>query len=188
MYVVSILSVVCALSLFSTVESSACTDGMQAGRQKAEGMWRGSYRSDCNQMNTYINVVTNIFVGGSSTYEKSFNDCANIEIDKVVEEVKGECMTPHYCDEAGKEAAATIIALYTAEDCVISNVFASPTDSHIEDKCRQFATEYCETHIPEAYEEFYGMATCKTFGPHLSWSELSMLQADCAGAVDNLIG
>jgi len=162
-----------------------CDDRKQQGRIAAEALYMKKYDGQCDKID-YFEVEARDLLGCGELTMEAFNDCACIEISAVTAEKKEECLNPHYCNEAGKEAAAIIVADYTAPYCTI-NTFSSKTNLSIEERCRDYAIRSCKGHIPDAYEELLEMSECKGIDPELDWVIYDELEKKCRKTVDRLI-
>merc|ERR1712176_1127380 len=91
------------------------------------------------------------------------------------------------CYESGKEAAANVVAVYTAPYCQV-NIFASPEiNLSIDVQCRAAAIESCKLNIPEAYKEILEMSECSDIDDELDPITKESLQSECEETVDAFI-
>merc|ERR1712008_20376 len=126
-----------------------------------ESLWKDTYKSDCSKVGDWADVVDGMFKGGNNSEEKSFNKCARVEAEKVVKEKMEECLTPLYCAYQGKEAAAIVMAIYTAPYCVVKKSKAKVQEEpSIEKMCKDYAIASCKTYLPEAYEKIKKISKC----------------------------
>merc|ERR1719148_52233 len=158
------------------------------GRNMPESLWRDSYNSDCSLVRTWADDVDGMFEGGGPA-EKSYNKCAKIEAEKVVDEKIEGCLTPEHCANEGKEAAAVIMAIYTAPFCTVNgiSVTSAKEPPTIEKKCKEYAISSCKTYLPQAYQDVLDISTCSDDMEDLSsWDLLEELEKECHDMVEDL--
>merc|ERR1712107_955900 len=106
-----------------------------SGRMDTYSLWIDGFDSDCTYVENFVDEVNSMYQG-----DDTFSKCAKIEADKVLEEVIKDCsfniLTPEYCAAQGKEAAAIIMAIYTADFCAVKNKKKTETEPpSIEEMC-----------------------------------------------------
>jgi len=95
--------------------------------------------------------------------------------------------TDQECYESGKEAAANVVAVYTAPYCTV-NIFASPkVKLSIEEQCRGAAIESCKVYIPDAYKELLEISECTEIDDELDSITRESLEDECEETVDAFI-
>jgi len=184
-----ILLVSSEMTVWLVDANTSCQQGMIDGRNMPESLWRDSYSSDCSLVRTWADDVDGMFKGGTGSEEKSYNQCAKIEAEKVVDEKIEGCLTPEYCANEGKEAAAVIMAIYTAPYCTVNTVSATSAKEppKIEKKCKEYAISSCKTYLPQAYQDVLDVSTCSDDMEDLSsWDLLEDLQKQCHDMVEDL--
>lgn len=169
--------------------NTSCQQGMVDGRNIPESLWEDSYNSDCSLVRIWADDVDSMFKGGTGSEEKSYNQCAKIEAEKVVDEKIEGCLTPAYCADEGKEAAAVIMAIYTAPFCNVNAVSSTYSEKKpsIEKKCKEYAIASCKTYLPQAYRDVRAISSCSDdIEDYVSWDLLEELERECEDMVEDL--
>jgi len=169
--------------------STTCQQGMKDGRDKPEALWTDVYGSDCSLVRSWEADVDEMFNGGQGSDEKTYNQCAKTEADKVVDEKVAKCLTPEQCAKEGQNAAGVIMAMFTAPYCTVIGAedYQTKSSQKIEKKCKKYAIQSCESYMPQAYQDVLDISECTDKLPELDWDTLEDLQKKCKKTVEDLI-